>query len=64
MQLLHRQANRAPAIILALMGGLVTARAESLAARPGQHNDPDLAVPAGAVERLDQFEAGLARNAL
>ncbi|MNM96106.1 hypothetical protein D3C81_1085720 [compost metagenome] len=42
------------------MGALVAAGAERLVAGPGQHDHADRLVPAGAVEGVDQFQAGLA----
>ncbi|MOA17832.1 hypothetical protein D3C78_1381010 [compost metagenome] len=46
------------------MGGLVAAGAKSLAAFARENDDAYGFVPAGAVERIDQFIAGLAAESV
>ena len=60
MQLFHRQADGAAAVIVAFVRGLVAAGAERLVAGAGQHDGADAAVVAGLVQRLDDLVAGLA----
>ncbi|MNJ60882.1 hypothetical protein D3C77_566440 [compost metagenome] len=60
LQLFHRQADEAAAVVLAFMGALVAAGAEGLVSRAGEDDDADGLVPAGAVEGVDQLHAGLA----
>ena len=60
VQFLHRQADRAAAVVIAVVRRLVAAGAEGPVAGAGQHDRADLLVVAGLVERLDQFVAGRA----
>ena len=58
MQLFHRQANGAATVIVAVVGGLVTAGAKGSVARAREHNGAHLVVITRLVESLDQFIAG------
>ena len=60
VQLLHRQADGAAAVVVAVVRRLVAAGAEGAVAGAGQHDGADVAVVAGPVQRLDQLVAGLA----
>src|SRR5690606_32179653 len=48
------------AVVIAVVGGLVSAGAEGAVAGAGEHDRADRAVVAGAVEGADQLVAGLA----
>ncbi len=60
VQLFHRQADGAAAVVVAAVRRLVAAGAEGLVAGAGQHDGADVAVVAGAVQRPDDLVAGLA----
>ncbi|MNC17688.1 hypothetical protein D3C75_655770 [compost metagenome] len=60
LQFLDRQADQAAAVVLAGVGALVATGAERLVAGAGEDDDADGLVPAGAVEGVDQLQAGLA----
>ncbi|OWW20793.1 hypothetical protein AYR66_16255 [Noviherbaspirillum denitrificans] len=60
VQLFHRQADGAAAVVVAVVGRLVAAGAERTVAGACQHNRADIAVVASLVQRLDDFVAGLA----
>ena len=58
LHLLHRQADHAAAVVVALVRRLVAAGAERLIARARQHDRADPLVPTGAGECVDQLLAG------
>ena len=60
VQLFHGQADGTAAVVVAVVGRLVAAGAESPVASAGQHDGTDFAVVAGLVQRLDDFVASLA----
>ena len=64
LQFFNRQADHAAAIILPIMRALIATSAKGAIARTSQHNHADRFVPTRAVQRMDQFFAGLAAKGI
>ena len=60
MQLFHRKPDGPPAIVIAVVCGLVAAGAECAIARPSEYDCTDILVVACLVQGLDQLIASLA----
>ena len=62
LHLVDRQADGAPPAVAALVRALVGAGAERAVAGAGEHDHRHRLVPAGALQRVDQFLAGVGRE--